>query len=192
MKKIAFVSLLFLGLLGCNKQTDSLNKKINWTLVAQGENGKSKWYIDFDSMSIKSPNIYSYKDPTQSLAGGIGIGDNRTGDFVAKFYSSNAKAINQINVSFAGSSQPFKLGIWKADGKDGAPKTNIWTSDTLISSPNFTTPVLPPVSVNGPFFVGVRQITGTNIAFGYQDDHSTSMVSLDDQLVRSLHAGQET
>lgn len=62
MKKIAFVSLLFLGLLGCNKQTDSLDKKINWTLVAQGENGKSKWYIDFDSMSIKSPNIYSYKE----------------------------------------------------------------------------------------------------------------------------------
>ncbi len=112
-------------------------------------------------------NIYSYKDPTRPILGGIGF-NGQTGDFVAKFYSNAVKAINQINVSFSGSNTRFKLGIWQADGKNGSPKTNIWTSDTLVSAPNFTTPVLPPISVNGPFFVGVRQIGTTNVAFGYQ------------------------
>ncbi len=118
---------------------------------------------------IATENIYSYKDPTQSLAGGIGF-NNATGDFVAKFYSNSTKNINQITVNFAGGNQKFKLGIWKADGKAGSPKTNIWTSDTLTSSPKFTTPVLPPVKINGAFFVGVRQIGTSNVAFGYQEE----------------------
>ncbi|MES2617480.1 MAG: T9SS type A sorting domain-containing protein [Bacteroidota bacterium] len=118
---------------------------------------------------IATENIYSYKDPTQPLAGGIGF-NGGTGDFVAKFYSNTAKAINQISVSFAGQSQKFRLGIWAADGGGGEPGTNVWTSDTLTSAPNFITPVLPPVSVSGSFYVGVRQIGTTNVAFGYQEE----------------------
>ncbi len=139
------------------------------TIVVKIANDPNPSQNEAESYRIATENIYSYKDPTQSLAGGIGF-NGSTGDFVAKFYSNNAKAINQINVSFSGSLQKFELGIWKANGKGGAPGTNIWTSGTLTAVPNFTTPVLPPVSVNGPFFVGVRQIGTTNVAFGYQEE----------------------
>jgi hypothetical protein len=121
------------------------------------------------SYRINTTNIYSYKDPTQPLVGGIGF-NGSTGDFVAKFFSNNSKNINQISVNFAGQGTKFKLGIWKADGTNGAPKTNVWTSDTLTSAPNFITPVLPPVNVNGSFYVGVRQIGQNNVAFGYQEE----------------------
>ncbi len=121
------------------------------------------------TLRLATDYIYSYKDPARPIAGGIGF-NGSTGDFVAKFYSNSQKAINQVSVSFAGTTQKFKLGIWAADGVGGKPKTNIWTSDTLQSAPNFITPILPPVSVNGPFYIGVRQIGTTNVAFGYQPE----------------------
>ena len=114
--------------------------------------------------------VYSYKDPTLPIVGGIGF-NGSTGDFVAKFYSNTQKAINQISVSFAGSNQKFKLGIWKADGPGGKPGTNVWTSDSLQTRPNFITPVLPPVQVDGAFYVGVRQTGTVNVAFGYQPEN---------------------
>lgn len=118
---------------------------------------------------LATENIYSYRDITQPVAGGIGF-NGATGDFVAKFFSNTPKSINQISVSFAGSNQRFKLGIWDVDSVSGAPRNNLWTSDTLISAPNFITPVLPSVKVNGQFFVGVRQIGLQNVAFGYQPE----------------------
>ncbi len=118
---------------------------------------------------LSTTNIYSYKDPTQPIAGGIGF-NGSSGDFVARFFSNTPKAINQISVSFAGSNQKFKLGIWKADGPNGTPGTNVWTSDSLQTSPNFITPVLPPVNVDSSFYVGVRQLGTVNVAFGYQPE----------------------
>lgn len=113
--------------------------------------------------------VYSYKDPTQPIAGGVGFSGS-TGDFVAKFYSASQKSINQISVSFSGSNEQFKLGIWKADRAGGRPGTLVWESDTLKAAPSFITPVDPPVAVNGNFFVGVRQINRNNVGFGYQPD----------------------
>ncbi len=118
---------------------------------------------------LATENIYSYRDVTQPIAGGIGF-NGATGDFVAKFFSNSPKSINQISVNFAGSNQRFRLGIWDVDSLKGNPKNNLWTSDTLVSAPNFITPVLPSVKVNGSFFVGVRQIGLQNVAFGYQPD----------------------
>ena len=127
------------------------------------------------SYRINTTNIYSYKDPTQPLVGGIGFnppapGQPFGGDFVAKFYSNSTKNINQITVNFSGASQKFKLGIWKANGPGGVPGTNVWTSDTLTTAPNFITPVLPPVTVKESFYVGVRQIFPQNVGFGYQEE----------------------
>lgn len=113
--------------------------------------------------------VYSYKDPNRPIAGGIGF-DGTTGDFVAKFYSNSKKAINQISVSFSGSNQKFKLGIWAADGAGGKPGTLVWQSDTLIAAPSFITSVDTPAMVNGNFYVGVRQIGTSNVGFGYQPD----------------------
>ena len=62
MKKLIIYPILVFIVLGCSKQAESDAKKNNWTLIAQGEGNKTRWYIDFESMNIKSPGIYSYKE----------------------------------------------------------------------------------------------------------------------------------
>lgn len=117
-----------------------------------------------------TPFTYSYRNLRQGPSpGGIGF-NGATGDFVAKFQSSQAKAINQIGVTFASSQNAFKLGIWDNSGPNGTPGLLLWESDTAYSSANFIMQVWPPVLVNGPFFVGVRQIQTNNIGFGYQNE----------------------
>jgi hypothetical protein len=139
------------------------------TLTASVQNDQGNTNNSVSGYRLATSNIYSYKDPTRPIVGGIGF-NGTSGDFVAKFFSGTADSINQISVSFAGSNQKFKLGIWKADGKGGSPGTNVWTSDTLITSPSFVTPVMPPVPIKESFYVGVRQIGTVNVAFGYQPE----------------------
>ena len=139
------------------------------TLIARIQNDDNNANNTAISYRIATEFMYSYKDPTRPVAGGIGF-NGSTGDFVAKFFSSSTKKINQISVAFSGANQRFQLGIWKADGVNGKPGTNVWNSDTLVPRPSFITPVDPPVSVNGNFYVGVRQIGTVNVGFGYQPD----------------------
>ena len=135
------------------------------TLTASVQNDQGNSNNSVSGFRLATSNVYSYKDPTKPIVGGIGF-NGTTGDFVAKFYSGTKDSINQISVSFAGSNQKFKLGIWKANGPGGSPGTNVWTSDTLQTLPSFVTPVLPPVPIQGSFYVGVRQIGTVNVAFG--------------------------
>jgi len=114
--------------------------------------------------------VYSYRDITQPIAGGIGF-NGSTGQFVAKFFTNSPKAINQISVAFVGRNLPFKLGIWSVDSLTGLPNTLIYQSDTLRTNTNFVAPVLPPVKVNGSFFVGVMQLGLVNVGFGYQPEN---------------------
>ncbi len=139
------------------------------TLTASVQNDQGNSNNSVSGFRLATSNVYSYKDPTKPIVGGIGF-NGTTGDFVAKFYSGTKDSINQISVSFAGSNQKFKLGIWKANGPGGSPGTNVWTSDTLQTLPSFVTPVLPPVPIQGSFYVGVRQIGTVNVAFGYQPE----------------------
>ncbi|HEY1047193.1 MAG TPA: T9SS type A sorting domain-containing protein [Bacteroidia bacterium] len=139
------------------------------TLTAFVRNDADSSNNSSSSFRLATGFVYSYKDPTQPIAGGIGF-TGSTGDFVAKFYSASKKAINQISVSFSGSNQKFKLGIWAADGVGGKPGTLIWESDTLNPAPSFITSVDTPAAVNGTFYVGVRQIGTNNVGFGYQPD----------------------
>jgi hypothetical protein len=62
MKNLIIYLILAFTVAGCGKQAESIASKTNWTLVAQGEGNKTRWYIDFDSMNIKSPGIFSYKE----------------------------------------------------------------------------------------------------------------------------------
>ncbi len=139
------------------------------TLIGRVQNDDNNANNSALSYRIATEFMYSYKDPTRPVAGGIGF-NGTTGDFVAKFYSASTKKINQISVAFSGANQRFQLGIWKADGVNGKPGTNVWNSDTMMARPSFITPVDPPVSVNGNFYVGVRQIGTINVGFGYQPD----------------------
>lgn len=116
-------------------------------------------------------NVYSYRDVTKAPApGGIGFGGS-TGDFVARFFSNKSKSINQVAVSFALSGRPFKIGIWEQSAFGQYPGKLLYISDSLISTAgNYILDFKKPVSVSGAFFVGLRQLTTTNIAFGYQDE----------------------
>lgn len=124
-----------------------------------------------DGLREATAFTYSYRNLKEPPApGGIGF-NGGTGDFVAKFISSQNKAINQISVMFGFGNQPFRIGIWDASGPNGKPGTLLWQSDSQTSKAGeFIMPVWPPISVNGTFFVGVRQIGLNNIAFGYQNE----------------------
>jgi len=121
------------------------------------------------SYRLGNPNIYSYRDVTQSPAGG-GIGFNGAqGDFVARFHSNNKKNLNQITVAFSGSGRLFQLGIWEHDTIKAQPGKEIYISDSLYSKQGTYIFDLPqPIQVNGSFYVGVRQLDLNNVGFGFQ------------------------
>lgn len=117
-------------------------------------------------------NIYSYRDMTLPPASG-GIGFNgATGDFVARFFSNKSKAINQVTVAFAAAGRSFRLGIWDNTGRRGRPGKLLYQSNMLTTvTGNYILDLASPVSVNGTFYVGVRQLGTSNVAFGYQDEN---------------------
>ncbi len=121
------------------------------------------------SFRLANENIYSYRDITQSPAGG-GIGFNGSqGDFVARFLSNKPKNLNQISVAFAANNRLFKLGIWDYDSTRRIPGKLIWDSDSLYSKAGTYIYDLPtPVRVDGNFYVGVRQLDLNNVSFGFQ------------------------
>ena len=139
------------------------------TLLAISMRDGNKSNDTASSLRIATANVYSYKDPATPPAGG-GIGFNgATGDFVARFSSNTAKAINQITVTYGFGGQNCRIGIWEANPRTGAPGRNVWTSSNFTTQTgNVVIPVWPPVSVSGVFYVGVRQIATQNVAFGYQ------------------------
>lgn len=121
------------------------------------------------SYRLGNPNVYSYRDVTLSAApGGIGF-NGATGDFVARFFSNSPKYINQVTVAFGSGGEPFKVGIWSCDSITKKPSKLIYQSDSLTSKTgNYILDFKKPVSINGSFFVGVRQLGTNNISFGYQ------------------------
>lgn len=122
------------------------------------------------SFRFNNENKYSYRDVTQSPGPG-GIGFNGTnGDFVARFYSNKSKAINQVSVAFAQTGLPFRVGIWESK-TGGLPGKLIYQSDSLTTvAGTYILDLKKAVSVNGSFFVGVRQLGVNNVAFGYQEE----------------------
>lgn len=115
-------------------------------------------------------NVYTHADPFNSNAGGIGF-NGSTGDFVAKFYVGTSDYINQVKVDFSSSNRSFQIGIWEDDGPAGLPGTNIYTSDTMLTTAGtFILNLTPKVKVTGGYFVGVRQTSNTNVAFSYQPE----------------------
>lgn len=114
-------------------------------------------------------NTYSYAQGT-TPAGGVGF-NTATGDFVAKFTTTTAQAMNQVDVRFSSGGQPFQIGIWSAT-VTGTPDALLYTSPTYTSTAGaYTVLIDPPVTVPaGSFFVGVRQTGTTNVSFSYQTE----------------------
>ncbi|MDG1097793.1 MAG: T9SS type A sorting domain-containing protein [Bacteroidia bacterium] len=116
-------------------------------------------------------NVYSYENPiAPGNSGGIGF-NGSTGDFVARFFSNTAKTINQITVSFGQGGRPFRIGVWD-DSRGGLPGKLLWESDSLTSvNGKYILDLKTPLKVSGTFFTGVRQLSTTNVAFGYQPEN---------------------
>jgi hypothetical protein len=121
------------------------------------------------SLRLANENIYSYRDVSKAPApGGIGFNGSQ-GDFVARFQSNKPKNLNQISVAFSGNGRLFKLGIWDYDTLRAMPGKLLWDSDSLRTKGGTYIYDLPKsVRVNGSFYVGVRQLDLSNVAFGYQ------------------------
>jgi hypothetical protein len=113
-------------------------------------------------------NVFSHADPFKAMDGGMGFNDT-VGDFVARFYIDTSRYINQIKVEFFSSNRSFQLGIWDAKGANNTPGNNLYTSATLTNTAGtYILPVKPIVKVDGSFFVGIRQLSKINVAFGFQ------------------------
>jgi hypothetical protein len=113
-------------------------------------------------------NRFAYSQgPTPT--GGVGF-NGATGDFVARFTSGTSAVIDSIQVNFTGSGQPYRLGIWDATGPGNTPGTLLYQTAQFTSAVGVTTLPVGPVAVNGDFFLGVKQVGTTNIAFAYQNE----------------------
>lgn len=128
-------------------------------------------FPDNDSSEIQRQvtyNDYSHSDPFQANSGGIGF-NGSTGDFVAKFYADSGKYINQVSVDFNSGNNPFRIGIWDANGPGGTPGKPLFLSDTLTStSGTYILPLLPRIPVGSSFFIGLRQVGTSNLSFSFQ------------------------
>ncbi|MSQ78329.1 MAG: T9SS type A sorting domain-containing protein [Flavobacteriaceae bacterium] len=128
-------------------------------------NDQQTWVNDIN------PNAFSYSDATKGPTGGVGSNSNPL-DFVAKFYSNTPVDINQIRVNFLSTNLPYSLTIWE-DSTNGLPlgvPTYISSSKSTLNGLAVSS-VNPPISVSGTFFVGVRQLANTNVAFAFQAEN---------------------
>lgn len=145
---------------------------VNIVPPAGAFSAKSTYSMDQQLTNNVYSLAYGFNGNPPVAAGGVGF-NGATGDFIAKFYSDSPSNITQavVNINSATSgAQPFKIGIW-GDSGSGTPGTLLWESPLQQSSAGkFTIPVTPKIPVNGNFFVGVRQLGTTNIAFAYQSE----------------------
>jgi hypothetical protein len=111
-------------------------------------------------------SIYNYAY-TNTPSSSVGLLNN-TGSFVAMFTTNTPTSINQVGVRFTSNGVPFTIGIWDKSG-GGVPGALLWESDILSTTPGlFTIPIPSPVTVEDTFYVGVNQITASNIGFAYE------------------------
>jgi len=127
---------------------------------------------------IVSANAYNYGDLSQGPLGGVGF-NGTDGEFGAKFYVNGANSVNQIKVYLTNNALPYSIVVYNSNGTNGAPGTIIWRSQTYLSSVGVNvvnvvdsaTQAAFNANVTGMSYVGVRQMSTTNIGFGYQDEN---------------------
>lgn len=129
---------------------------------------------------------YAYKETATSelgASGGLGVDNclNCETDFVAKFNCPTAKELNQLKVYFKGinSTATYQIVVYAADGPSGTPGTLIFTSPIKTRPAAPTEEAIaaaihliePAVSINGDYYVGVRQRSDQNIGLAYQTEN---------------------
>ncbi len=116
-------------------------------------------------------NTLSYIDASQPLnTAGIGV---NTGALVSRFTSNSAATIGSVSINLAAvasSTSTYQVVILDATGTGGLPGAVLFTSPTqtrTAAAALVTVPVTGTVSVNGPFYVGVREVAGS-VQIAYQ------------------------
>ncbi len=115
-------------------------------------------------------NSFSYSEPNTPPTSGVGF-NGFSGDFVAKFHTAKNAKVNQVKINFLTTGEPFKIGIWSINTNTGQPASLLWSSNTAYTNGGLSVvSVNPPVSVNGDFFIGVKQTGNTNVGFAFQNE----------------------
>jgi len=135
------------------------------SVVDDNENDDNSYSVE----QLVTDDLFGHKEPGAPVVdGGVGIGGGFTGNFVAKFTTSTPGDINEIKVDFESSGVAYQYRIFAADGPDGLPGTVLYESAEMTTALGQAfLPVSPAVTVNGDFYVGLREL-GTNFQFAYQ------------------------
>ncbi|QNH62486.1 T9SS type A sorting domain-containing protein [Hymenobacter sediminicola] len=120
-------------------------------------------------------NNLSYIDDSQPLnATGIGVsGTTPNGILASRFTINTAAVIGEVRVNLAPvttTTSTYQVVVLNAAGTGGQPGTILFTSPTQTRTAAggvTTVPVTGNISVNGTFYVGVKEISG-NVQLAYQ------------------------
>ncbi|GAB3876783.1 hypothetical protein GCM10028824_35170 [Hymenobacter segetis] len=127
---------------------------------------------------VVSANGLSYVSPaTTTFAGGIGSNSTTvtTAAFYAKYTASTANAaVTAVTPTFVGTataSNNYQVLV-AAVSATGTPGTVLYTSPARVRplAGGADVVTIPATAVTGDFFVGVRQLTTTNLGLAYQTE----------------------
>jgi hypothetical protein len=124
---------------------------------------------------IVTANNVSYIDEIQPVTNGLGINSNAPNGILATKYTALSQAtVGEVKVyfpAFANLSSTYQVLVMNATST-GTPGTVLFTSPTQTRPTTTgvaTIPVTGTITVNGPFFVGLKEISGS-VAVGYQQE----------------------
>ena len=119
-------------------------------------------------------NLYSYKHPGTTLAGGVGF-TGATGAFVSKFTITAPAKVFAVNLEFAAASATtYRVAIYPDSGS-GTPGTVALyedAADRTVTAAGPVTITLPtPIAVGlGNFFAGIEQTNTTNASLSFDNE----------------------
>lgn len=109
-------SLIFIS--ACSNEDKSASDTRKWTLIGTSENGKAQFYIDYDSINLKSPGIYSYDELYNSEVAFEAISnDGRNIKSMISHDLVNCNNGTLKNGTFTAYSEGMGRGKLKFDGK---------------------------------------------------------------------------
>ena len=116
-------------------------------------------------------NLYSYKHPGTTAAGGVGVTSN-TADFVAKFATTAAAKVSAVIVEFpAVTTTTYRVAIYPDSGSGTPGLVPLYEDavDRTVVAPGTVTITLPsPVAVGpGNFYAGIQQTNTTNAGLSF-------------------------
>ena len=118
------------------------------------------------TQSVSATTLSHFLAGTTTYDGGFGSNTTANVQLIARYRANAGAAVQAVTPTFLGTTgSTYQVLIYDANATPGQPGTLLYTSPTL-TRPNkdgAVTVAIPNVSVNGNFYVGVKQLTTTNI-----------------------------